>query len=210
MVAKLFSRIKNRWSISGLFDKLALITTALGFTLIFSFLVLAAYGQVGLLVIKSGSMSPQVPPGSLIVFRPASIDDIAIGQIIVFREGITSNSLVIHRAVDRYYDQGKLYLKTKGDSNKRADSDPVSKGELVGVGVVIIPVAGRVLAFSKTPPGMFLLNVSLAFFLLLLSLDKVRAKERMRMTRSLADLNQAEDDLVKNPNPTDTEVTENL
>ncbi len=170
--------LKQSWKKTSLRDR---ILSGLVMTIIAAFVVFfasAASGRVGLLIVKSGSMRPHMPPGSLLVFKAVKFEDVRDGQIVVFRDGKSSGSLVTHRVVEKVYENGAAYIRTRGDSNHRPDTALVAKDELMGSAVWVIPVAGYVLAFTKTPMGLLALNLSLAFLVLLLVIDKVRAAER--------------------------------
>lgn len=170
--------IKQRWSETSLKDRITAGLVAIAMVLFVSFFSFAASGRLGLLIVKSGSMRPHMPPGSLLVFRTVKLEDIRGGQIVVFRDGKSSDSLITHRAVGKVYKDGVAYIKTKGDGNHRIDNALVGRDELMGRAVWVIPIAGYVLAFTKTPMGLLILNLSLAFFVLLLIIDKIRAVER--------------------------------
>lgn len=143
------------------------------------FFALVASGRIGLLIVKSSSMSPSIPLGSLVVFNAVGIEATRLGDTIVFRESRFSNAIITHRVDDKILDNGKHYIRTKGDSNHCADIMLIGKNELVGRVIYTIPMVGHVLAFTKMPIGTLILSLSLAFFILLLVIDKIRAAERM-------------------------------
>ncbi|MHB8840597.1 MAG: signal peptidase I [Candidatus Aquicultor sp.] len=177
-MTRYLTSIKQSWRKTSLRDRLL---SGLVMALIAAFVVFfasAASGRVGLLIVKSGSMRPHMPPGSLLVFKALKFEDVRDGQIVVFRDGKSPDSLVTHRAVEKVYQDGSAYIRTQGDSNHRPDTGLVAKDELMGRAVWVIPVAGYILAFTKTPMGLLALNLSLAFLVLLLVIDKVRAAER--------------------------------
>ncbi len=172
--------IKGWWHGFSLKDKiLAAITLAISAT--FSiFFVLAVSGKIGLLIVKSGSMQPYMPPGSLLVFKSATISDVSRGEVVVFRESKSSSLLITHRAVDKIFKKDGFYVKTKGDTNHRADTMLVGEDQIIGKAAYIFPGVGRIFGFAKTPVGLLILNLMLAFFVLLMLIDRVRARERAR------------------------------
>ncbi len=177
-MTRYLASIKHSWKKTSLRDRLL---SGLVLAIIAAFVVFfasAASGRVGLLIVKSGSMRPHMPPGSLLVFKTVKFEDVRNGQIVVFRDGKSSDSLITHRAVEKVYENGDAYIRTQGDSNHRPDTGLVAKDDLMGRAVWVIPVAGYILAFTKTPIGLLALNLSLAFLVLLLVIDKVRAAER--------------------------------
>jgi signal peptidase I len=77
--------------------------------------------------VSGTSMVPAILPGDLISIEPASVAEVAPGEIVVFaREG----RLVVHRVVSRN-DGGAPGLITRGDRTKRDDA-VVSSMELIG------------------------------------------------------------------------------
>lgn len=69
-------------------------------------------------------MSPALMEGDIVAWTPASIDDIEIGDVVVFKSYINwpDEKLVIHRVVDIKKDSlGRPLLETKGDANKWTD-----------------------------------------------------------------------------------------
>lgn len=172
------NRIKKQWHRMKPLDKAVSSLTAIIIAAFLAVFVLVVSGKFGLLIIKTSSMYEAISPGSLLIFKPTEIEEIQTGEIIAFREDRFSNSLITHRAVGKVFQKGELFIKTKGDSNHRVDSGLVGKDELVGREVYVIPQAGRILAFTRTPVGMLLLNLMLLTFILLIIIDKVRLAER--------------------------------
>ena len=99
-------------------------------------------------VVVTGSMSPAIEPGDLVVCRRA--EDYAVGDAITFRSGA---SLVTHRIVGSTPDS---YI-TQGDANNVADADPVPRGAVVGKVVFTVPKLGIFIEKLRTPLGMTVL-----------------------------------------------------
>jgi signal peptidase len=106
-----------------------------------------------LYVVLSGSMSPAFETGSLVVVRPVEAEDIAVGDIITFREPGEETKLTTHRVVE-IEKQGGLHFITKGDANGVVDQEPVPAENLVGRVVLAIPYAGYVADFAQTKQGL--------------------------------------------------------
>lgn len=72
------------------------------------------------LVVRSGSMTPTIPTGSIVLYHKVDASDLKVGNIIVFTEPGTT-TMVTHRiyAIDST-STGK-YIETKGDANKYPD-----------------------------------------------------------------------------------------
>lgn len=117
--------------------------------------------------VVTGSMEPKVHVGSVVFTFPSKI--YSVGQIITFNRGKIS---VTHRILAI---KNGLY-QTKGDANKTADPELVSKANVVGKDILIIPTLGRFIAFLKTIPG-FLLFIFLPMLLYILLEARVIKKE---------------------------------
>lgn len=99
-------------------------------------------------VVVTGSMSPMIEAGDLVVCRRAA--DYAVGDVIMFRSG---TSLVTHRIAAVTADG----FTTRGDANNVADADPVPRGAVVGRVVFTVPHLGIFIEKIRTPLGMTLL-----------------------------------------------------
>lgn len=133
----------------------ALITAALALLLAANVYVIAARAVTGeaqptvlgfsAAVVVTGSMSPAIEPGDLVVCRRAA--DYAVGDVIMFRSGA---AIVTHRIVGGTAEG----FTTRGDANNVADTDPVPRGAVVGKVVFTVPKLGIFIEKLRTPLGM--------------------------------------------------------
>ena len=74
-------------------------------------------------IVTAGSMSPTLMEGDLVTLTPANIEDVEVGDVIVFKSWISwpDEKLVIHRVVEIKESWGKSALVTKGDANEWTD-----------------------------------------------------------------------------------------
>jgi signal peptidase I len=110
----------------------------------------------GALTVTSGSMSPAIAPGDLIVVKPVAISSVRVGDVVLFERGRDSIPTV-HRVVaineieiritdgeggrvKESYTEHRLV--TQGDANPASDSGEVTADELRGVIWFTIPLAG--------------------------------------------------------------------
>lgn len=105
---------------------------------------------VGMSVVLSGSMEPELSVNDLVIVRET--DGYEIGDIVVYQDG---SSLVIHRIVS-IEDSTVI---TQGDANNVADA-PISASAIKGKEVVHIPFVGAAMRFLKTPVGSILLIIA--------------------------------------------------
>jgi signal peptidase len=116
--------------------------------------------------VASGSMIPTLQVGDLIIVQGVKPTEITAapapeGDIIVFfnpRKGFRDpNDLIVHRAVDKFYDEGegKWYFKTQGDANSGPDPREVPEDYLVGKVVFFrIPIVGFITFLMRTPAAI--------------------------------------------------------
>ena len=69
------------------------------------------------LVVRSGSMSPAIPTGSLVFYKKVQASQLKVGDIIVFNEPGTTNTKVTHRIKAIRTGPTGTYFVTKGDAN---------------------------------------------------------------------------------------------
>ena len=117
------------------------------------------------LIVKSGSMHPTIPAGSLIICREADPQEVKKDYIIAFFDPESrGKSIVTHQvaALEREIDPitGEAYTvayKTKGEANDIGDRLAVPTENLVGVYVdICFPGIGALLLFMQTTVGMLI------------------------------------------------------
>jgi len=96
--------------------------------------------------ILTGSMAPGLPPGTLVVVKPADPAEIRIGDVVTYQLESGHPAVVTHRVVERIIDtrSGDLLFVTKGDANDTADAVPVMPVQLKGTVWYSIPWLGWV------------------------------------------------------------------
>lgn len=95
-------------------------------------------------VVISGSMEPELSIDDMIIIKRA--DQYTKGDVITFRAG---NDFVTHRIIE-VTANGFI---TQGDANNTVDNE-VAKGNVVGKLSGVIPKAGTVLQWFRTPIGI--------------------------------------------------------
>lgn len=101
-------------------------------------------------IIHTGSMSPELVPGDLVIDRPAKTTP-KPGQIITFQHSPTdAGGLVTHRVVA----VTQFGIKTKGDANDSADVWTIKPGWVHGSVQYRVPYGGYVSYFLQQPTGL--------------------------------------------------------
>jgi signal peptidase len=116
----------------------------------------AAFGLVPT-VVTTGSMTPAVRPGDVVVTAPlraADAGSVPIGAIVLAEDPAKPGTLLLHRVVGRNPDGT---LVTRGDANPVEDNAPMPPGNLRGVARFTVPVVGvpvvRARAGDPVPAG---------------------------------------------------------
>ena len=114
--------------------------------------------------IETGSMTPAVRTGDVVLVDDADPGDLRPGAIVTFADESRDGRLVTHR-VDELNDDGTF--TTKGDANADPDSRPVRLDDVQGVGRAVVPAIGHPLlwldAGDWAPLAGFVLVTLLAF-----------------------------------------------
>jgi signal peptidase len=99
-------------------------------------------------VIETGSMSPKMPPGTLVVVKPAPVRDIAVGDVVTYQLRSGDPTVVTHRVVQQGVDMtGEPRWQTQGDANDGADASWVRPVQVKGVRWYYVPYLGYLTSF---------------------------------------------------------------
>ncbi|HJM90209.1 MAG TPA: hypothetical protein QF624_11415 [Dehalococcoidia bacterium] len=119
-----------RWSTVAEIDSLPLATNALYFD--------AGSEATVLRAICTGSMEPTITCDDTLIAFPPSIQDLDVGDVIVFRApipgclGFSNSATILHRIVEiSRSDVGQISFRTKGDSTDTVDACLVPVGQVV-------------------------------------------------------------------------------
>jgi len=131
------------------------ITAALAtaVTVLIVVVVGALFGYVPLAV-RSGSMSPTIATGDLIVTKKHDAGNVSAGQIVTFNDPDDHNKLITHRVVSVQQQGGAndmLSFTTRGDANDTSEQWTVKSNSKVGVYKAKVPKAGYVMTELTTP-----------------------------------------------------------
>lgn len=97
------------------------------------------------LAVRSSSMEPDMPAGSLIVVRPVDTRHLAAGDVITYQVRSGEPDLITHRIVAvQSSSTGETSFVTKGDNNDSADPDPVVAEQVQGRLWYTVPLLGFV------------------------------------------------------------------
>jgi len=117
------------------------------------------------LIVRSGSMSPTIPTGSIIFYTKIPSANVKVGDVIVFQKPGSTNEKVTHRVYKIGQDSTGRYFITKGDANGSPDDWRVPA---VGTGWIArfhLPSIGYALVYLQSTLARLLLLVIPAILL---------------------------------------------
>ncbi|GAA0959289.1 signal peptidase I [Frigoribacterium faeni] len=125
----------------GLSVGLLLLVAALAVVLV---IVPRATGSTPLTVLTS-SMEPSLPPGTLLVVRPTSTEDIRVGDVVTYQIESGRPEVISHRVIEIVSStDGTTSFVTKGDNNDAADEAAVLPVQVRGTLWYNVPWLGFV------------------------------------------------------------------
>src|SRR3954453_21166666 len=134
-----------RWSVRGLMAVAVL-----------AFAVLAVGPHVlgyRTMTMLTGSMSPQIDPGDVVISTPLSVHDVTEGMVISYHIPIDDHRVVTHRVVSvEQGDEGTVTVQTKGDANTTFDPWKATlHGDTAYHVRAVIPEVGRAIQMLRDP-----------------------------------------------------------
>jgi signal peptidase len=111
-----------------------------------------ATGRVRVVPVLSGSMDPSIKAGSAVVVTRERLDQVRVGQVIVYSIPIGDKHMEVHRVVSVVRPGSNPVVVTKGDANESPDP---WRAELLGDSVwrvrTSVPLAGRLILWLGSP-----------------------------------------------------------
>ena len=120
-----------------------------------------------LVVVTSGSMSPTLERGYLLVLQKHAPDRILVGDIVVYNADWHTEAPVVHRVIQREFVDGEYRYYTQGDANGEPDIGYRTYDDIVGVVVLAIPWVGNITLFLQQPGVLPVILVVLVILIFL-------------------------------------------
>ena len=101
----------------------------------------------------TGSMSPGIDPGDVIVVTPLPISEVQAGMVISYHIPIDDHRVVTHRVTDvTHTPDGTVTVQTKGDANDAPDPwQATLQGDTAWQVTAVIPDLGNLIHALRTP-----------------------------------------------------------
>ena len=151
--------------------RIALVFSLIGYAMIAtlgSFVVLSAAGLMQARVVLTGSMSPTINSGDIVILNPSNSVVVKKDDIVTYtgrRFDGTAVGSFTHRIVGGNTESGFIL---KGDGNINPDTQRVKRTDVVGKVVFVLPYIGQFL----TPKSLFTLIPFI--FILWLVIDRIK------------------------------------
>ena len=103
-------------------------------------------------IVRSGSMEPSIPVGSVIIVSAVRPERLRTGEVVTIEA--PAGVVITHRILSVEEVNGERHFQLKGDANPSPDPALVPVSWLVGRLTVAIPLLGYFLAYLSTPFGI--------------------------------------------------------
>ena len=111
---------------------------------------------VNFFTIYSGSMTPAIPVGSVVVALPVYASEIEAGDIITFAAVAGEDKIITHRVCEVLTRDGVVLFRTAGDANGAPDGNAVPADNVIGRVWFHVPLLGYLSSFVRTKLGAIL------------------------------------------------------
>lgn len=136
--------------------------------------------------ILTGSMRPDLPPGTMVVAKPVDPERVGIGAVVTYQLRSGDPQVVTHRVVAVGTTmEGELRFTTQGDANDVADEAPVLPEQIRGELWYAVPHLGRLTSVLDVGQRQLAIYV-IAAGLVVYGLSMVAGGARERRQRKAA------------------------
>lgn len=95
------------------------------------------------LTVLTGSMRPEIQPGTIVLVHKVAPTSLRVGQVITYINPADPKETITHRIVALTNNHGLVGVTTKGDANTTVDRE-FAAGRVVGTEFFAIPFLGRI------------------------------------------------------------------
>ena len=135
-----------RWTLEGL-----LIALLAGTLALVGLARLAPAMGHRVLIISSGSMTPAIPVGAVVVLDPVTATGVRTGDVVTLR--LDNGAVFTHRVMRLVSLGGVPYVETKGDANLAVDPTLTPLDHVIGRVSFTLPFVGFLMAGLPMPAG---------------------------------------------------------
>jgi signal peptidase len=124
-------------------------------------------------VVRSGSMTPTIETGDVVVAQQIEPLSARVGQIVTFKDPDGSGRLLSHRVRAVHRNGTQVSFVTQGDANTGQEKWNVPVGGQIGRVLYRVPKIGYALVWTQVPGGRIGLIVIPALLLIALCLSRI-------------------------------------
>lgn len=136
--------------------------------------------------ILTGSMSPTLPAGTLVVVKPVPVEQVGIGTVVTYQLESGKPVVVTHRVVATGVNaDGETTLRTQGDANDVVDAAPVLPVQVKGRLWYAVPYLGHasmIFTGHQRNVAALTLAAALALYALVMFVGALRDRARRGLT----------------------------
>jgi signal peptidase len=125
------------------------------------------------MVVRSGSMTPAIRTGDVVVVRPIAPTEASVGDIVTFKDPAGSGRLLVHRVRAISSSEGQVEVITKGDANSTQERWKVAADGTIGTVAYRLPALGFAVGWIGSPAGRIGLVILPALLLGLMLLRRI-------------------------------------
>lgn len=126
--------------------------------------------------VKTESMEPEYPVGSVVYVKKVEAGDVSVGDVITYTLGTDTELVMTHRVME-IQDEEQQFI-TKGDANPVEDAEPVSFSRVIGTPVCCIKGIAAISNFIHSTKGIMTLAVIFGLvFVMWIVADFLKKKE---------------------------------
>ena len=130
----------TRWL--GRLTLLAFALLVLGSIVVAVILPRATHGTA--LTVWTGSMTPEISVGSIVVVRPVDPSTLRVGDVATYQVAPDQRAFITHRIIDVNHTTSPVQFTFKGDANPGPDVNPVPAGAIRGKVWFHVPYLGAI------------------------------------------------------------------
>jgi signal peptidase len=130
--------------------------------------------NIKIYAVHSGSMTPALPVGSLVIVQPVS--NYKVDDIVTFLPSTAAkkSDTVTHRIVSKVESGRSIYFLTKGDANDDNDQGQISESQIKGKVITKVSYLGYIAGYLKTLPGLLLIIIIPATIIVYEEINKIK------------------------------------
>jgi len=157
-------------------DRAARVLLLLAGLLLVAALAGMAFGYRALIV-KSGSMTPAIRTGDIVITKLVRPEAVRIGDVVTFRDPSRNEDLVTHRVVAIHPGGAKVAFETRGDANTGVEDWDVARDGTIGRYQWRIPGLGYAVVWIAIPGARIALVIGACLLLGSVLLRSVWSRE---------------------------------